>query len=350
MKAPLILSTLLCCWHMAIAGTGYPNTEAMGDLADKQSEWYRACMAAEDALPPIADMPSDAQKRSVAGCVPEDLYYDTKHHARRTDSDWARVRACAFAQHDEGVLMMLYANGLGVKKNPLVATRFACLFGGTPAEATGRVAHLRAMGSEDSGPAFDICDDATSGFMAGYCASIEDRQRTRDRTEKLAQIGSRLDARAHSAFEQLQAALSAFAERRGDSETDMTGTARAALSIQASAEEYDAFMGLLEKVESDSLQKVNHSEALERNREMHRSLQQVISSKGPQAGAIDRLGDTTITRTGIAESQRAWNAYRDTWMRFARTRHPRIDPDSLAGHLTTRHIEQLRALLAEVDE
>lgn len=109
-------------------------------------------------------------------------------------------------------------------------------------------------------------------------------------------------------------------------------------------------MGLLEKVESDSLQKVNHSEALERNREMHRSLQQVISSKGPQAGAIDRLGDTTITRTGIAESQRAWNAYRDTWMRFARTRHPRIDPDSLAGHLTTRRIEQLRALLAEVDE
>lgn len=53
MKAPLILSTLLCCWHMAIAGTGYPNTEAMGDLADKQSEWYRACMAAEDALPQL---------------------------------------------------------------------------------------------------------------------------------------------------------------------------------------------------------------------------------------------------------------------------------------------------------
>ncbi|WP_459204501.1 hypothetical protein ACQVRV_19440 (plasmid) [Ralstonia pseudosolanacearum] len=349
MKAPLILSTLLCCWHVAIAGTGYPNTEAMGDLADKQSEWYRACMAAEDALPPIADMPSDAQKRSAADCVPEDLYYDTKHRAQRTDADWARVRACAFAQDDAGVLMMLYANGFGVKKNPPVATRFACLFGGAPAEAIGRVTQLSSMSRENSEPAFDICDAATSGFMAGHCAYIEDRQRTRDRTEKLAQIGSQMDAPAHSAFEQLQTALSAFAQRRGNSETDMMGTARAALSIQASAEEYDAFMSLLEQVESDRLQKVSHAEALQRNRDMHRGLQQVLSAKGQQADAIDRLGYTTITRTGVAESQRAWNAYRDAWMRFARTRHPRIDPDSLAGHLTMRRIEQLRTLLAEVE-
>ncbi len=249
MKAPLILPTLLCCWHVAIAGTGYPNTEAMGDMVDKQSDWYRACMAAEHAVPPIADMPSDAQRQSAADCVPDDLYYETKHRPQRSDADWARVRACAFAHDDEEVLMMLYANGFGVQRNPSVAVRFACLFGGAPAEASFRVAHLAGMRDEDSEPAFDICDDITSGFMAGYCENIKDRQRTRDRTEKLARIASRMDAQALGAFEQLQTALSAFAQRHGNSETDMMGTARAALSIQASAEEYDAWMDLLEKVE-----------------------------------------------------------------------------------------------------
>lgn len=302
-------------------------------------------MAAEGAVPPASDLPSDAQRQSAATCVPDDLYYDTKHRTLRTEDDWAQVRACAFAQDDVGVLMMLYANGYGVKKSPTTAVRFACLLGGAGAEEQSRVVHLSTMDGKDGGSEFDICDDATSGFMAGYCAHIEDRQRTQNRNKVLAQFAHQLHGRELGAFEQLQTALSAFAQRRGDSETDMTGTARAALAIQASADEYDAFMSLLGKVEAGTLQRADGAIVRDLNRQMNQTLHEVMSVKGMQTDSPDRIGDTTITRADVAEAQRAWIQYRDAWIHFIgtkRTQH--IDPDSLTSYLTTLRVEQLRIL------
>ncbi|CAJ0816544.1 hypothetical protein [Ralstonia flaminis] len=346
MKSRLLFPILLYVWKAAIAATSYPNTEAMTeDMVDKQSAWYRACMAAEGAVPPASDLPSVTQRQSATACVPDDLYYDTKHRPYRTEADWAQVRACAFAQDDVGVLMMLYANGFGVKRSSATAVRLACLLGGAPAEEQSRVVHLSMMDGKDVGSEFDICDDATSGFMAGYCTHIEDRQRTQKRTKVLAHFAHKLNRRELSAFEQLQTALSAFAQRRGDSETDMTGTARAALAIQASADEYDAFMSLLGKVEVGGLQRGDGAKVKDLNRQMSQALHDVMSIKGMQADSPDRIGYTTITRADVVEAQRAWLQYRDAWIHFIGTqRPPHIDPDSLTSYLTTRRVEQLRTL------
>ncbi|MCP1174328.1 lysozyme inhibitor LprI family protein [Ralstonia chuxiongensis] len=305
-------------------------------------------MTAKDAVPPTSDLPSDVQRQSAATCVPDDFYYDTKHLPHRTDADWARVRACAFAKDDVGVLMMLYANGYGVKRSPAIAVRFACLLGGAPAEEKMRVFHLSTMDGKDGGAEFDICDDATSGFMAGYCTHIEDRQRAQERAKVLAKYAQKLNGRERSAFEQLQTALSAFAQRRGDSETDMMGTARAALAIQASVDEYDAFMSLLGKVEAGTLEKSDTARVNDLNQEMDRVLHKVRLSKGVEADSSGRIGYTTITKANVVEAQRAWLQYRDAWIHFIGThRTPDIDTDSLAAHLTTRRVEQLRTLLEE---
>ena len=340
---------LLYVGHTAIAATGYPNTESMlADMVDKQSPWYRACMAAKDAVPPEADLPSDAQRQSAGTCVPDDLYYDTKHLLHRADADWARVRVCAFAQDDVGVLMMLYANGYGVKRNPATAVRFACLLGGAAAEEQSRVLHLSAMDGNGDGAEFDICDDATSGFMAGYCARIEDRRRAQNRTKVLAKFSQKLNKRERGAFEQLQTALSAFAKRRGDRETDMTGTARAALAIQASADEYDAFMSLLGKVAAGTLEKSDPARVRDLDQQMDHVLHEVMLSKAIQADSSYRIGDTTITKVDVAEAQSAWIQYRDAWVQFIEThRSPRVDPDSLISYLTARRLEQLRSVLEE---
>lgn len=351
MRTSLLLPILLYAWQAAIAAAGYPNTESMTeDMVDKQSAWYRACMAAKDAVPPASDLPSDAQRQSAATCEPDDLYYDTKHLSHRTDADWARVRACAFVQDDAGVLMMLYANGYGVKRSPATAVRFACLLGGTAAEEQSRVLHLSAMDGKADGSEFDICDDATSGFMAGYCARIEDRWRVQKRTKALAKFSHKLNKRERGAFEQLQKAVYFFAQLRGDGETDMTGTARAALAIQATADENDAFMSLLEKVEAGTLEKSDAATARDLNQQMDQVLHAVMLSKGQPAESSDRIGGTTITKVDVVQAQRAWIQYRDAWVEFIEThRSSHVDPDSLVSYLTARRVEQLRGVLEEAE-
>ncbi len=349
MRSSLLLAMLLYVWQAATAAPSYPNTESMpADLVDTQSAWYRACMASKDAVPPAQDLPSDAERQSAAICVPDDLYYDTKHLPHRTDADWARVRACAFAQDEVGVLMMLYANGYGVKRSPAIAVRYACLLGGAAAEEQSRVLHLSMMDGKSDGAEFDICDDATSGFMAGYCARIEDRRRAQNRTKVLAKFSQKLNKRERGAFEQLQTALSAFAQRRGDRETDMTGTARAALAIQASADEYDAFVSLLGKVAGGTLERADPTRVRELDLQMDQVLHEVMLSKAIRADSSDRIGDTTITKVDVAEAQRAWIQYRGAWVEFIETlRSPRVDRDSLISYLTARRLEQLRSVLEE---
>jgi hypothetical protein len=116
-----------------------------------------------------------------ASCDAQALYYgrDGKGDGR----DFAAARHCAYRQRGtgaqiesqsevfggSGVLMMLYANGQGVKRNPALAKRFACEFGGAPAEVDGRLRHIDEIAR--GGEPMDICDDVTSGMMMGFCSS-----------------------------------------------------------------------------------------------------------------------------------------------------------------------------------
>ena len=52
---------------------------------------------------------------------------------------------------------------------------------GAPAENQGRFEHLQKLQKQNwQGSDFSLCDDATSGFMEGWCAKLND---------DLAQIG-----------------------------------------------------------------------------------------------------------------------------------------------------------------
>lgn len=346
---PLIVALLLHCHQVSIAGSDYPNTNGMGDMVDTKADWYRACMAVKKAQPPRGDLPSPEQQQSVAGCVAEELYYDTKHNPHRTEADWRRVRICALTKDDSSVLMMLYANGLGGRRNPRLALKYACATGGAPAEVWGRVGYLSELSENDSVTDFDICDHATSGLMAGYCAAIQERQRSRERNEKLTKITRKFSRAEMAEFRRLDSAIVAFARQRGMSETDASGTARAAFSIQATAEEMDALIRLLESIEQGGGVAQQSSEVVDLDRQLNQYYRQIMAIKGQREGEPDRLGYTTITKAGVKETQRAWLKYRDAWVRFARVRYPKLDPMALTGYLTKQRVDQLHGLLEELN-
>lgn len=104
------------------------------------------CRKLEDREPPAADRPTPAQSRALKNCDSETLYY-----GEGRAPDYAKARMCAFMEEDGGkgssrtdgvfagqtILMQIYANGLGVKRNYDVAIAYACAIEGAPLRSTG---------------------------------------------------------------------------------------------------------------------------------------------------------------------------------------------------------------------
>ena len=75
--------------------------------------------------------------------------------------------------------------------------------------------------------------------MMGVCSAIDARQKQRVRGAGDRQSQRSMPAVAQASLQKLQAAASKFADARAANETDLSGTARAALSIAARTAELD---------------------------------------------------------------------------------------------------------------
>ena len=157
---------LLAAPGFAAAAAPYPNTSAMGVGHAESTAWYATCLKVKDAAPPPADLPAPSAVASLQQCQATDLYYDTKSMSSPKPADWRPARHCAMATQNSAVLMMLYQNGQGVQKDPLLALKYACSIDAAPAEMQGRIEHLQQINASGRGM-MDWCDDITSGYMMG---------------------------------------------------------------------------------------------------------------------------------------------------------------------------------------
>lgn len=314
----------------------------MGGLADKDSSWYKQCIAVKSANIPSKDIPSEQLAQTLSRCNATNLYYDTKTNINHSNLDWEKVRNCAFAEKDDAVLMMLYANGFGVTRNINLAIYFACKVGGAPAEADSRVSHLENLKDDKENNVFDLCDDITSGFMGGFCASIKEREDEQIRTKRLVEFGEKLTNSQKTLFNQLQVAAKNFAELRGNNETDQMGTARSELVIEARGAELDSFETNLYKFESGNIPHYTSEQFGKLDKSLNHIYQEIMHAK---VGDDLRLGFTTITTEDVKNTQRAWIKYRDAWVSFGRARYTSFDPISLKGLFTEQRIDQLNELL-----
>jgi len=192
---------------------------------------------------------------------------------------------------------------------------------------------------------FDICDDITSGYMSGYCTSVAERQNSKARENKLSIMTKDFGPSEKHEFETLRSALAQFAKYRGEVETDMSGTARAAISIRAEAQELKD----MESIAKNSLTPQTRYDVLLLDRDLNQSYRKIMAVK-PVVDATGRLGYTTITKDGVRKTERAWLIYRDQWIRFIRIYYPHVDLNSLKGLLTMRRGQQLHELLDDIQE
>jgi uncharacterized protein YecT (DUF1311 family) len=346
--APLAACLLALAFAGAAAAADYPNTANFGIAYDKNARWHQLCMEAKDARPPAADAAGPAEK----GCDPRDMYYDARSGAGASVGQWRAVRACAQAAGDDSVLMMLYANGLGVGRDLRLATRYACRMGGAMLEVQGRVEHLARLQREAAAdkPAedFDLCDDVTSGYMLGECAAIASRQADARREARMDSIAARLTTEQGKAWERLLDAADAFSEARGDHETNLLGTARAAMAIEAKDAEADWFVELLERCEQGKLPTAGAAKAAEQDRRLNDAYRAImrVDTEGEGKG----MGLSTVTKADVQAAQRLWVRFRDAWTAFAHARYPSVPAHAWNALLTERRAGQLEELLAMAEE
>jgi hypothetical protein len=290
-----------------------PSASALPPTAvtsQPQPETDALCDRFASAPIPSSDRPSTVEVATLHGCDAEALYYGIGGTA-----DFARARQCGYAElgNDRAstfggaeILMMIYANGRGVPVNLELALRFACQVGGAPAELEARLGRLWSA-RDSTAPAwtepFDVCDDATSGYMSGCCAAHEERVAavTRSARRRAASAGMPPELTA------LDAAASRFFEARSTSEVDLTGTLRARFSIEERGKLEDDFVELLEQL---------HDSALLPEKRDVQPLQQSLGRLTSRIASCKNLADMekilpgTVSRAGIRKTQAAWQAYR----------------------------------------
>jgi uncharacterized protein YecT (DUF1311 family) len=273
------------------------------------------------------------------GCNPLGKYYDALRSAR---PDWQPVHRCAVQDRNDAVLMMLYANGYGVPRDVGRAITHACRVDSAPAEIEGRVEHLqRIEAGQDKAP-FDLCDDITSGMMGGFCADIAENAKAAQRNAALARLDAQSTPVQRTGFAALRKATDAFARSVGENETDLSGTARAAMSIGAQAAVQDELLADLRAAEGGKLPGGTGAGFAAADKALNDVYRKVMALPVDGQG---RVGDTTVTKNGIRTTQRAWIAYRDAWTAFAQARYPSVPAAAWQARLTERRTAQLRAWL-----
>lgn len=285
------------------------------------------CARAERVALPLAaeDRPDAMTRASLARCDSTSLYYGFNGKP-----DYVKARQCAFLEWDKGgyaplngpgILMMIYANGLGVPRNLDMAQRFACkVSGAAPAEIEGRLAHLDSL--RTAAGKIDICDDITSGLMSGYCAQVQARFRQRDREARFTALTARWPVAHRTAFGDLRLVFGQYAESHAFEEQDLSGTARRMIVISMREKLEDEFAAAVAGFEAGKLPRFTSAEFAAADARLNEVYLRVMSRK-----------------PGTRSTQRIWLRYREEWVRFGALHYPRVTEDSWKTWLTLARVK-----------
>lgn len=259
-----------------------------------------------------------------------------------------KARHCAFAEMARnendvsagaGVLMMLYANGRGVKENLPYAIRMACTVGGAPFEVAGRIAALEGrMKGEGTDTAFDSCDDVTSGYGASRCAMIGARVQDHERSVRYAEMSRAWTPAEKTAWDKVIAAETAYADAMTSGEVELSGTMRGVFALEAEGAIKVGTLGLLEALDARSFDKAVPGQLQKSDAALNAAWKKVMANSFADFG--------TVTKEGVRGTQRAWLKYRDAWIAFANLKWPGMG-DTAADYLTKERTNALLCLIGD---
>ncbi len=239
------------------------------------------------------------------------------------------------------MLMTIYANGIGARRDLRLVTHFACEIGGAPAEVNGRFADLAAKAAAHwTGHDFSWCDDVTSGLAGGFCAAHDQRIAAAKRKAVLDAYAAGLHGAAAARFAQLRRAQAAWARARGGNEIDLSGTMRGAFVVDEEELQDRDFLAMVERLRAGRPPPLGAPQLGAATVRMGGILARIAA-----VGPAQMAGWGTVTKQGIADTQTVWVGYRDAWGAFAAAAYPRWGSAAAEAWVTMKRADMLAAFL-----
>lgn len=324
---------ILCCGIAFLAYAGYSQAEDVDpNFALVSAQVKNICQKLSETSIPSADQPDAALADTLKKCDAADLYYGFSQPA-----NFIQARQCAYLKQDYGVLAMIYANARGVSRNWDLAVHFACKAGFSPDEIEGRVLHLVQLRDKHwQGSNFDICDDVTSGYMMGVCASNQEQLSKAQRHNQLTTLTASWSETDKTALTQLQQAAEHFFAVRASNEVDHSGTGRAAFEIEERAVLKADLLTSLQNLENHHFPQYSAAQAADADKQLNTVYQKIIKNNDFSVGTVDR--------SSVQKTQVQWLKYRDAWIAFGKIKYPQVDADSWKTWLAEKRIKMLQDL------
>lgn len=306
-----------------------------GDVPDDDGAALR-CLQLKHVEYPRADRPTAAEASKLLKCGPEDYYYGLGMAV-----DYRKARHCAFTQknHDfSGIsigaaLAMVYANGLGVPRNSVLAEKAIC----EAVDLNGRqkskfLDEVKKQGLTQGAP-FDYCI-LTGGDICGVIAEEVYEQET---DAKVASIAKNWVKPSRDALLRLKKIAFKFANSRADAEVDpRRGSYRTQVQNETLSGRAD-FMAMLGECEAGRLPVFSSGQLAELDRRLNQLYQRVM--RQPE--------EHGVPNDAIKETQREWLVYREAWVEFGAARYPQVPAHAWRAYLTKARVQMLENIFEE---
>lgn len=341
-----LLRVLLMLFGLLIAGD-LNAADAPPEGAQQETNSENECARVKNLEPPKADRPSKALLDSVAGCDAEALYYEAAHDPKASQQDWNKVRACASATSDDRVMMMLYANGYGVKRNYDLAIKYACGMEGDSAleVIVGDLAELNSSGKKPVG-SFDVCTYAAVPMEQGVCLSRNHDYEGKSRERQLDELGGRLNPAQKGLLAKLRQAMLAYSSARGNEETDQSGSNRYTSSVLGEEATEAQFMEEISQLEKGNFPAYTQQQFESLDKELNEKYRYILRNMVEEKETPS--GFPPISKAGIRSTERIWLKYLDAWVAFGRARYPSVPDYAWKAMLTKWRIADLEDLKNEL--
>ena len=327
----LLSPILSSCLLLSFSSPAFSQSQITDPGAKKM------CEAVKDKQFPPQDLPTPEEKKSLATCSSQDLYFGFGGPA-----DPVKARKCAFVEVEQGkddldiagraILMMVYANGKGADRNTDLAIKLACEMQGAPGDTIGTIYELQRFRNAATAR-FHVCDHSAAPHLYKSCAILGDRFDSVERAKQIADITSQWSPKDRKAFESLHQAAEQFFKSRASSEINLEPT----FEVQENAHMETEFIDKLQKLQQGDLPKFTETDLHKAQTELDQDY--ASTQKDPSR----RWGTATVA--GVRKTQQLWIPYRDAWVKFGKTKYPQVSADSWKTWITQERIAMLQNLL-----
>lgn len=298
---------------------------------------------------PKEDIPTETEFKSVKIGESRGYYYGIGH-----DIDYKKAKIAAFRElKDEdkweiggsAILVMLYANGYGVKKNIEFAKKIIC--GNLDDFGYGRIEcqmnQLEKFKSGGQKVPFDICQYCGNTFFEGHCYAIEVDKKNYGYNMKFKEILDKFTPEKRSAFDAISRTAEAYIiARANNNEVDISGTGRAVFSMEEEDALRKKFLDFFIALEKGKYPRYSKEDYEKLDKELNSAYSLIQNCENFEYG--------TVNKEGIKMVEKLWVKYKQSWEKNGPLIYQNVPVYACQAWLTAIRLENLRYFVWKAEE